>query len=652
MDWKLTGKFSVLVLLLLSQAARAEINSIRLSGQAQPGCWDLAELVGKVIEGKSSDREKALALHAFGMAHQIHFIGPYEGGLEVDDPLKLIAVYGYNLCGNNSSTMCALYNLAGLKARRRGLTGHVVPEVWFEDRWNYIDTDMFGYVYLPDDKTIASVDELVARPQLFERAGRKSDPCFPWDSPKVMEEAFTNIAGWTDCHPYSLGHIISLSLRTGESFTCYYRPRDRFYLDPQCFPEELSTVYRDYWVSGPVRLNSLAWADSLPASYANGLLSYRPDLRSASFRAENPLMENIQAGRTSEAPELTAAAGTTASLVFEVSAPFVIAGLQNDLTNFEDNTEGAMVSGLFWRPAKEDMSRIQISTDHGVSWTTVWENSHLGAVPFNVDLTRWAGGCYGYQLKFVWTDRGGTGKAGLEGLKVDTWVELSPMALPRLEPGKNTFQVSTGDHRAVSYECWWREGESLPGEKRENLAGKGDETALYPAESPGPGVLIFTPGTEGIIDELRVSLLARKLKQGAPKDIKAVLYLSENKGRTWSELESFTPEPEHTLEGAWFNHIMRGRSISGAESLLKLEISGGGLAKVAVSSLVRASLKSPSTLRINHVYHQEGGARQIVNWLFPPGAQNSSYEVEVPEGKIHNESLTFEALPPDAAGKK
>ena len=126
MNLRLIGKFSVLALLLLAQAARAEINAIRLSGQAQPYCWDLAEIVKAVTEGKTSGREKALALHAFGMAHQIHFIGPYEGGLEVDDPLKLIAVYGYDLCGNNSSTMCALYNLAGLKARRRGLTGHVV----------------------------------------------------------------------------------------------------------------------------------------------------------------------------------------------------------------------------------------------------------------------------------------------------------------------------------------------------------------------------------------------------------------------------------------------------------------------------------------------------------------------------------------------
>ena len=242
---------------LPARGAKAEIYSVKLVGSAQPGCWSLEEIVENVTAGLSTDREKALALHNFGMAHQIHYVGPYEGGREVSDALKLIGVYGYDLCGNNSTTMCALYNLAGIKARRRGATGHVVPEVWFENKWNYIDTDMFGYVYLQDDKTLASVDELAADPNLWLREGRRSEPFFPWDPPKAMREAFIAIRGWKDYHAYSLAHIMRLSLRTGESVTCYYRPKDRFYLDPLSFPEEVSTIYRDYWIEGPVRRNSM-----------------------------------------------------------------------------------------------------------------------------------------------------------------------------------------------------------------------------------------------------------------------------------------------------------------------------------------------------------------------------------------------------------
>ena len=100
--------------------------------------------------GLTTDKEKVLALHNFGMKHIIHFAGPYDHGTWLYDAVKIIGVYGCGLCGNNSSTMCALYDIAGIKCRRRFLTGHVVPEVWFDGSWNFIDTDMYGYVVKPD----------------------------------------------------------------------------------------------------------------------------------------------------------------------------------------------------------------------------------------------------------------------------------------------------------------------------------------------------------------------------------------------------------------------------------------------------------------------------------------------------------------------
>ncbi len=628
---------------------KAEIYSVKLVGSAQPGCWSLEGIVKKVTAGLSSDREKALALHRFGMAHQIHYIGPYEGGREVSDPLKLIGVYGYDLCGNNSTTMCALYNLAGLKARRRGATGHVVPEVWFEGKWNYIDTDMFGYVYLPDDKTLASVDELAANPDLWLREGRRPDPFFPWDPPNAMRKAFIAIKGWKDYHPYSLAHIMRLGLRTRESVTCYYRPRGRFYLDPLSFPEQVSTQHRSYWIEGPVRQNSMAWTDSVPASYGNGLFIYEPDLRSNTFRVENPEMKGVLVKQGDELPPLAAATKTEkATLVLELNTPWVIAGLQNDLTNFEDNTEGAVVSGWFWRIEETDQNRISLSVDSGRNWIEVWENRHRGAVPFRVDLTRFVQGRYGYKVKFEWIDNGGSGQVGLEGLKLQTWVELSPMALPRLETGKNVFTLSTSPHRAVLNECYWQVGESLPGERMQNLAVAESSPRLQPVDETKPGVLIFTPPAEGILDELRLSMLAQPLPGGKTGDISVVLSLSENSGASWQRLERFTPHPEHELNGIWFNHIYREKSLDGARTALKLTLTGCGLSKVAVSALVRTSPRVPTALNITHVYRPHGGGRQNVNWFFPPGAQNTTYEIEVPEEKIYNESFTIQAVPPES----
>jgi len=634
---------------LTVRGVKAEIYSVKLVGSAQPGCWSLEEIVETVTAGLSTDREKALALHRFGMAHQIHYVGPYEGGREVSDPLKLIGVYGYNLCGNNSTTMCALYNLAGLKARRRGATGHVVPEVWFEGKWNYIDTDMFGYVYLPDEKTLASVDELAAKPDLWLREGRRPEPFFPWDPPKSMRAAFIAIKGWKDYHPYSLAHIMRIGLRTGESVTCYYRPRDRFYLDPLSFPEQVSTQYRSYWTEGPVRSNSMAWTDTVPAAYGNGLFVYEPDLRSSAFRIENPGIQGVLVSQGDKFPPLAAeTGGKNAVLEIEVNTPWVIAGLQNDLTNFEDNTEGAVVSGWFWRIEEADQNRISLSVDGGRSWIEVWENGSRGAVPFRVDLTRYVQGRYAYRLKFDWTDNGGSGRVGLEGLKFQTWVELSPMALPRLETGKNTFTLSTGPHRAILSECYWHAGESLPGEKMQNMALSQDSPRLQPVDKTKPGVLCFTPPAQGILDELRISVLAQPLSGAEIGDVSLALSLSEDSGASWRELERFAPHEEHELNGVWFNHIFRARSLDGARTALKLEVSGGGVSKVAVSALVRTSPRVPSALNITHVYRTPGGGRQNVNWLFPPGAQNTTYQVDVPEEKIYNESFTIQAVSPES----
>ena len=209
------GPGAALAAVLLCVPCLAERNAIRLTGSSQPGCWNVEEIVNEATKGAGSDREKALALHRFGMAHFIHFDGPIEErGEYVADPMKLIAVYGYALCGNNSAAMNALYNAAGLSARRRSVPGHSIPEVWFEGKWNYIDTDMFGYVFLPDGK-IASVDELSRDADLFMRQTSPPSPFYPFDKKEDMASTFRGRNASKDFHPYTNAHMMDLSLRSG-----------------------------------------------------------------------------------------------------------------------------------------------------------------------------------------------------------------------------------------------------------------------------------------------------------------------------------------------------------------------------------------------------------------------------------------------------
>lgn len=643
------SRFSTILLsmvLLLTVSLGAEQHRIRLACSNQPSCWSLEDIVRDLTAGLDNDRDKALALHEFGMAHQIHYIGPYENGDYVVDALKIIGVYGYNLCGNNSATMCALYELAGLQARRRGLVGHVVPEVWFDNKWNYIDTDMFGYVFLDDREQIASVDELIADPDLWTRPGaRRPEPFFPWDPAESMKRAFINPDGWQDRHPYSLAHVMDLGLRTGESVTFYYRPQGTsfYYLDPEGFPESLSTEYRDYWIQGPVRGPSLAWTDTPPASYGNGCLEYTPDLRSEAFHAENRSLVNISRQNGNNLPPLISQSrGQVSSLTIEVKSPWVITGRQNDLINFRDNTGGALVHGWFWRAGTEDENRILVSTNHGVSWKTIWENDRRGAVPFAVDFTPEVDGGYGYLVKFEWLDRSGSGKTGLEGLRVETWTQLSPMGLPRLVSGLNTFTLSTGSHSAVLLDREVSRQGALPDEKLVNFAPNKESKVLWPVNPSQPGNIEFGLGTGGIVDTVRLALQVIRPDRGVNPEV--VLSLSENGGVSWQELKRFAPHPEHGLGGMWFNHILKGRSLDGSRARLKVEVTGGGLARIVANSLVRENPGLPVELRVSHVY-REGSTTQTVSWNFPPGDQNTTYEIEAPEG-VRNVSFRIEALPP------
>jgi len=642
----------VVVIVVLAVAGvvsevRAEQLSLKIVGSAQPSCWSLEEIVQEVTAEARTDREKALALHKFGMAHQIHFIGPRENGNYMVDALKILGVYGYSLCGNNSATMCALYNLAGLEARRRSLNGHVVPEVRFEGRWNYIDTDMFGYVVKTDDLAIASVDDLLENPELFQRNSYNPDPFFPFDTMEGMQSCFVDAKGRKDHHPYSTAHLMNLGLRTRESVTCYYRPRNRFYISPAVLPQKLSTMYRGYWLEGPVRQNSLAWTDTVPAAYGNAVFEYRPDLRSQIFRLENPPMTGVKVQAGDRLPPLAAAGkGRTASLVVEMAAPWVIAGLQNDLTDFEDNSDGAVVRGWFWRTAESDENRILVSNDNARTWKLVWENPRLGAVPFRVDFTPLVEGCYHYLVKFEWVDSEGSGTVGLEGLEFETWAELSPMALPRLEPGENTMTLSNGIHRAFLSESHWEKGLDLWDQQLENLVSSTKAPRLITLEANKPGILTFAPGPGGIIDELRLAIQAQTLEGGNPQDVSIVLSLSNNKGSSWEKLAGFAAHPEHEQSWMWFNHIVKDRSLDGSRTRIKIEITGGGLDKVMASSLVRMNPSVPSALRVSHTW-KEGTKRQTVTWVFQPGAENTSYKVVTPERKIVNESFRIEAIPPE-----
>ncbi len=634
----------ILGLALFIPAALPQITGIEVTSQAQPNCWRMDALVREVIKDAKTDREKALALYRFGMEHIIHFNGPIEqGDLYVTDPTKIVGVYGYALCGNNSSAMNALYEAAGLKARVRWLKYHEVPEIWFENRWNYLDSDMFGYAYLDDGKTIASVDDLIRDADLFTRQKNPPNPYFPFDEKSSMADTFRNAFNRKNYHAHPDTHLMRLGLRADESVRMFYRPQDRFYLR-EGLPHNLGTQYLDYWTLGPVRKGSYAWTDESPAAYGNARFDYRPRLDSAEFRKENPEIRDVSLCEGRQTPTLCAAPGATAYMVVDVNTPFVIAGLQNDLSTSEDNSGSAIVSGLFWRNREEDWNTISISVDNGNSWREVWRNRLIGAIPFRVDVTPLVEGYSSYKVKFEWIDIARQDKSGVSDLAFETWAELSPMALPRLVAGENTFHVAARGEIALFENSAWHRRLPLLDETYENLALHDDAPYLRPVVAIRPGVLEFALPSAETAKELRVSVLARALPGGDPRNIRATLSISEDGGQQWTELRQFTPNPEQEDARVWFNHLVRRTGEISGKTRLRVTVLNGGLERVATSVLATRPVPSPATLRITHTWLEGDTEKTAVNTVKLNEGQGS-YQVKT-GGEIRNRELLIEAVTP------
>ncbi len=633
----------LLCLTLLAASALSQISGIEVTSRAQPNCWRVDALVKDVIKDARTDREKALALYRFGMEHILHFNGPVEqGDLYVTDPTKIVGVYGYALCGNNSGAMNALYEAAGLKARVRWLKYHEVPEVWFENRWNYLDSDMFGYVYLDDGKTIAGVDDLVRDADLFVRQKNPPKPYFPFDRKDDMASVFRNAFNRKNYHAFPDTHRMRLGLRSGESVRMYYRPQGRFYLR-EGLPYNLGMTYLDYWTLGPVRKDSMAWTDESPAGYGNARFDYKPRLDSPAFRAENPEIRDAVKCSGKKSPALCAAPGATASAVVAVNTPFIVAGLQNDLSSLNDNTGGAMISGLFWRARAEDSNVISISVDQGNTWREVWRNRLLGAIPFRVDVTSLVEGYSGYQVKFEWTDTLRDEQSGISDLAFETWAELSPMALPRIVQGDNAFSVAVSGESAVMQNSAWHRCTALPGETRENLELFAEAPYLRPRTNSLPGVLEFTLPEVPNIRQYQVSVLARALAGTDPQATRVTLSISEDGGRNWSVLERFRPNPEHEDARMWFNRIVTPSPGADKGARLRIQVEHGGLEQIATSALAAAAVPADQTLRITHVWLEGDARKSAVNDVRLSDGKGT-YHVKTGPDKIRNRELRIEAV--------
>jgi len=195
--------------LVLENTTEQTIKNIKVFSEIDTSSAD--SIVKHIYANAKSDREKAEALWEFVIKKVKHWY-PATGDNECHDPVKLINIYGYGFCDDTARALAGLWQTAGLKSRVWGLSGHVVPEVYYDNEWHMYDPDHRVF-YSKQDGTVAGTEFLADHPELIENT---KDPA-GYNS-KAMAKLYATKENNSPTYGITLGHKLLLDLIPGETW--------------------------------------------------------------------------------------------------------------------------------------------------------------------------------------------------------------------------------------------------------------------------------------------------------------------------------------------------------------------------------------------------------------------------------------------------
>jgi hypothetical protein len=443
----------VSLLCLLSTAASAEpVTRIRVVNDRAPDCSSLESIVRTVTRGCKTDDQRAIALYNFCRYDHYHHAYPSEqGGISA---LKLINVYGWGLCGGQHTVLAALWEAAGYPWRYRGWSnpGHTTVEVFYGDRWHYLDTFLKFYTWtdapqFPGGRTIASQEDIRANPALVADAfcfdgARKvcyhGDNRFDyvgddvnWTAPAFMvcgdtlEGVLLGVRnsrdsgsprGWGGIRFDDAQYSTDVDLRPGYALTLdWNRVDDAFYFRGRSQGPHHTCGDKDYRNCPSIGPLLEPYHGQRPdRSWSNGRLVFRPDLRTAAALSGFSETENVVWKEGTLRPDDET---RTAVVVAEMASPYVIA---------------------------KAVCKIDCG-DATIQWAAEGDRwSQIDPGDFSSEVA----GLYSYRLRVTFTQP-------MSMFEIANVVQHNQESLPYLAPGANRITVTAsepkqlGDNRLV-----------------------------------------------------------------------------------------------------------------------------------------------------------------------------------------------------------
>ena len=422
------------------------VRGIKVLPDKAPDCTSLKSIVDTVTRGCKTNDEKAIAIYNFMRLTHYHRAYPSEpGGIPV---LKEINCYGWSLCGGLHAEQSALWREMGWNWRFVGWPGHTTVEAFYDGRWHYLDVFLKFYAWMPDPnnptgRTIAGEDDLASNPQELLLDAFVADPSrrvmyakgneftligdkANWQAPAFLvcgddlpgmiqalrqKNRIGPEPGWGGMNHATGTYSADVNLAPGFALTntwdksegAWYWAGSQIAPCHTCGDKEI----RNSPEKGPIAEPYLS-PDWNCESYANGQLTFRPDLSNAACLRSFATVENAVIRDGALVP---AEPGKPARVTVLLKSPYI-------LTQASGSADGVV--------------QCEVSTDDGKTWKTADLK----------DFGKAVGGQIQALVRLTFKDR-------LKNLSIQATVQNNPFALPYLSPGKNTISVAVADATAL-----------------------------------------------------------------------------------------------------------------------------------------------------------------------------------------------------------
>jgi hypothetical protein len=379
-----------------------------------------------------------------------HFTDMYELAHEphwevklIQDPMRILNVYGFAVCNMHSSMTCGLFKGMGFEQVRLAGWGqyHATPEIFWDGSWHYLDIDERAYI-LDDKGNLASGEALFNHPEWWEPSSKKVSPFYPQNGGLKGVQTMAKHGPPVYSHNwYDGGYTPDFVLRPGESVERFFQPQGYWrFADSYKEGSSRKIVGRD--PRGPKS------GGHSKNTYGNARFDYEPKI--AAGYADYPQGawsdENVALAEKG----LILAADGAGSSTFYFQFPYIIVPQNGDLGTTDDDWDASVL-----RYKTGVKTTLKVSADNGITWQEIpgKVDAPDETIPGNrpsrpegvkaVDLTKYVAGKYAFWVRFEYEGR--AGESALESLKLTTWTQLAPLSLPRLKAGENHMELQAMD---------------------------------------------------------------------------------------------------------------------------------------------------------------------------------------------------------------